>query len=68
MRYISYEELRIIAKACDRIAMDRFDEQYQQQAEMAIGDTLDSIVVDGVKTLKYSNVLLIGIQPVGEEE
>jgi hypothetical protein len=65
MRYITVEELRIIAKACDKIAMDRFDHQYQQQVEMALGDTLDMIIVDGVKTLKYSNVLMIGIQAVG---
>lgn len=66
MRYITKDELRIIWKAVERIENDTFDEQYKTQVEMALGDTMDVVNCGGIKTLKYSNVLLIGIEEISK--
>lgn len=63
MRYITVDELRIIERAASKIAVDRFAE-FKDMYEKKIGDTLDEIIIDGVKTLKYSNILLIGVRNV----
>ena len=65
MRYISLDELRLINLAVAQIDRDEWDEDTQTYVEQATGDTFDRIVVNGIVTLKYSNVLLIGVKPDG---
>lgn len=65
MRYISLDELRLINLAVAQIDRDEWDEDTQAYVEQATGETFDRIVVNGIVTLKYSNVLLIGVKPDG---
>lgn len=64
MRYITIAELGLLDLAAYAVLDDCWDEEYQRELELKIGDTVDLIICDGVWTLKYSNVLLIGVKPI----
>lgn len=62
MKYITVDEFNILGKAVQKMQAGEFTADYKAEVELKLGDTVDELTIQGIRTLKYSNNLLIGFE------